>query len=80
LNRSVVLHPTSTGTSSFTVPKRGKAREGREAQETVAGGGETEAARGRRERNGGDRGSPAMERYHPSEVYELFVGHMNTPR
>jgi hypothetical protein len=33
----------------------------------------------RGERSGGDLG-PAMERYHPSEVYKLFVRHMNTPR
>jgi hypothetical protein len=34
-------------------------------------GGEAEARR---------RRVPAMERCHPSEVYELFVRHMNTPR
>jgi len=70
---------------SFLLPcpggkKRTPPRE-REPSRRESPGRETEA-----ERRGGEaearrrRRVPAMERCHPSEVYELFVRHMNTPR
>jgi hypothetical protein len=55
-------------------PGRGKGnrRREREPQKLKRGAAE--------ERLRGGRSVPAMERCHPSEVYELFVRHMNTPR
>jgi hypothetical protein len=60
--------------------RKGKKRSPPGAKGTVAASRKTEAGHRRRRGRGRERVPAAMERYNPSEVYELFVRHMNNPR